>query len=249
MPLNASTGEYGDAVADHYDNFYRHREDQFCIADYCKKHMPGAKTVLEFGVGQGRLAIPLAKAGFSVTGIDSSQRMLDRLAKATVGLDVTGVRGDFTTPIELGTFDIVIIGNSTLFMVVTQEGQMATLQQAAEYLSPDGRLIIDTYDPFTRMAGPRIQSLAFPCGEDAVMIYTVRCEPSEQRLYYLHQIIGPSGIQAVPELSRWSWPSELDLMAKQSGLMLHNRDADMKGTPWTGETENIVSVYTRSLDY
>lgn len=26
MPLNASTGEYGDAVADHYDNFYRHRE-------------------------------------------------------------------------------------------------------------------------------------------------------------------------------------------------------------------------------
>ena len=48
----------------------------------------GAK-VLDFGCGDGRVAIPMAGLGYDVTAVDSSQRMLDRLAERAP--DVTAV--------------------------------------------------------------------------------------------------------------------------------------------------------------
>lgn len=42
--------------------------------------LPAGSRVVDFGCGDGRVAIALRAAGFEVTGVDSSQRMLDRLA-------------------------------------------------------------------------------------------------------------------------------------------------------------------------
>lgn len=150
MILKASTGEYGDAVADFYDNFYRHYEDQYLIAEYCRSIHPEARRILEFGIGQGRLALSLARTGFEVTGIDSSPRMLERLKEQGEGLAIEAVHANFTDSLDLGDFDLVLIGTSTLFMVSTQEDQITTLRRAREHLGDDGRLIIDTYNPLAR---------------------------------------------------------------------------------------------------
>jgi ubiquinone/menaquinone biosynthesis C-methylase UbiE len=40
--------------------------------------LDGSKTVLEIGVGTGRMSIPIQEKGFDVTGIDISARMLEK---------------------------------------------------------------------------------------------------------------------------------------------------------------------------
>lgn len=120
------------------------------------------------------------------------------------------------------------------------------MRRAREHLGDDGRLIIDTYNPLSLVSGPRTQTVAHPCGTDTVLIDTITCDPASQQLYYMHQFVGPHGARFVPELSRWAWPAELDLMAQQAGLRLSRRDGDMKGTPWGPAAPSMVSVYEPS---
>ena len=54
--------------------------------------IPDGAKVMDFGCGDGRVAIPLAALGYDVTAVDSSQRMLDRLADRAP--DLTTVQAD-----------------------------------------------------------------------------------------------------------------------------------------------------------
>src|SRR5271165_7218240 len=71
--------------------------------------------VLELGCGTGRMLVPLAQAGLHVTGLDISQRMLERAAEKRARLEaaqhdrVRLVQGDMTL-FDLGEqFPLVII--------------------------------------------------------------------------------------------------------------------------------------------
>lgn len=65
-------------------------------ADMLAAVIPDGAKVMDFGCGDGRVAIPLAELGYDLTAVDSSQRMLDRLAErapdiATVQADADGI--------------------------------------------------------------------------------------------------------------------------------------------------------------
>ena len=72
---------YGEAMADVYDEWYAGVSDvEATVAALVRlSEMAGGGRVLELGVGTGRLAIPLAETGLTVTGIDVSPAMLARL--------------------------------------------------------------------------------------------------------------------------------------------------------------------------
>jgi len=53
---------------------------------------PDGAKVMDFGCGDGRVAIPLAQLGYEVTAVDASQRMLDRLTERAP--DITTVQAD-----------------------------------------------------------------------------------------------------------------------------------------------------------
>ncbi|WP_369211315.1 class I SAM-dependent methyltransferase [Streptomyces flavofungini] len=59
-------------------------------ADMLATVIPAGAKVMDFGCGDGRVAIPLAALGYEVTAVDSSQRMLDRLTERAP--DVTTVQ-------------------------------------------------------------------------------------------------------------------------------------------------------------
>ncbi|MEU4051243.1 class I SAM-dependent methyltransferase [Streptomyces olivaceus] len=61
-------------------------------ADMLATVIPGNAKVMDFGCGDGRVAIPLAALGYEVTAVDASQRMLDRLTERTP--DITTVQAD-----------------------------------------------------------------------------------------------------------------------------------------------------------
>lgn len=85
---------YGRSFADVYDAWYPTDEvTGATVAHVAALAGPGG-SVLELGVGTGRLALPLAERGLSVTGLDASPDMLDRLAAKDPDGRVRAVPGD-----------------------------------------------------------------------------------------------------------------------------------------------------------
>jgi SAM-dependent methyltransferase len=114
--------------------------------------------VLELGCGSGRLLVPLARAGFQVTGIDNSAQMLAR-AESRLSAETDDVRArvrllaaDFTTSaLKAGPFRLIVFGYNT-FMHLDETTAANVLRQLPEVLRSDGRLLIDVENPFVLTA-------------------------------------------------------------------------------------------------
>jgi SAM-dependent methyltransferase len=132
MPLDPAM--YGDELADIYDLIYPPTpEDELAAKFVAERTLPGGR-VLEFGVGTGRVALPMADCGLQVHGIDASKRMLDTLVEKAGSRPITVQVGDFTSAKVDDTFDTALIALNTLFMVPSQDGQIAVLENVAEHL-------------------------------------------------------------------------------------------------------------------
>lgn len=109
--------------------------------------------ILELGCGSGRLLVPLAEAGFNVTGLDNSAPMLDRARRAVdaagVADRVTLFHGDMLDAASApgGPFGLVIFSLNSLMHLTTLEKQRAALVAVREALDPRGQLLIDTMNP------------------------------------------------------------------------------------------------------
>jgi SAM-dependent methyltransferase len=104
--------------------------------------------VLELGVGTGRVAIPLAKDGHEIVGVDRSAAMLSRAesharrARATLRL----VEADMRSFSLDRTFALITIPFNT-FLMLTPDDRWACLARCREHLAPAGRLAIDVFQP------------------------------------------------------------------------------------------------------
>jgi SAM-dependent methyltransferase len=129
-----------------------HADYQEDIATYAAfASAAGKEGVLELACGSGRLLLPLAAAGVSVTGVDLSAAML-ALAREKVkaaGFDkrVQLVQEDMRSVRLERRFDLVIIGLNSLMHLTDQAQQLETLRTAAAHLSPHGRLVVDLFNP------------------------------------------------------------------------------------------------------
>lgn len=112
-------------------------------------------SILELGVGTGRLAVPLAEAGHLVTGVDLDPAMLGRArARATASarsiadrLDlVEGDLVDLRLP-STGTFALAFIALNSLLVLSTRTAQQAALNTMAEHLAPGGLAAVDVWIP------------------------------------------------------------------------------------------------------
>jgi SAM-dependent methyltransferase len=78
-----SRAHYEDPA--YYTKTYKKRADDVAfyvsLAQKYAKKKRGPGAVLEYGAGNGRIALPVARAGFSVTGLDLSRPMLDDFEK------------------------------------------------------------------------------------------------------------------------------------------------------------------------
>lgn len=106
--------------------------------------------VLEPACGTGRLLVPLAQAGYTVVGVDSSAAMIERARAriAAAGVDGASVEpGDMRalSRFQEGSFRLVIIALNSFLHLETREDQLATLRAARRVLDRDGLFILDIF--------------------------------------------------------------------------------------------------------
>ncbi len=118
---------------------------------------------LEFAIGTGRVAIPLAERGVDVTGIELSQPMVDRVHAKRPDLPVT--IGDMATTVVPGEFSLVYLVFNTIGNLRTQAEQVACFRNAARHLGPGGRFVIEVEVPSLRRLPPGQEAVPFDLSE------------------------------------------------------------------------------------
>jgi SAM-dependent methyltransferase len=146
-----SNALYDSFIADYYDESPVVSGRVQDVAFYRDAARDFGDPVLELGCGTGRITMALAEAGKRVTGLDLSERMLERAVKKRSALRVEArervhlVQGDMAG-FDLGEkFRLVIIPFRPLQHLLEVHQQVKCLECVRKHLAPGGRLILDVF--------------------------------------------------------------------------------------------------------
>ena len=111
--------------------------------------------ILEIAAGSGRVAVPLAKAGYEVTAVDIDPAMLARAEKAAAqaGPEVPArlerVEADIVGLNLPGgaRFRLAILALNSILLLETRDAQEAALEAMARHLEPGGIAVVDMWWP------------------------------------------------------------------------------------------------------
>jgi SAM-dependent methyltransferase len=233
---------YGDRIADVYDQLPTHPRDADAAVELLAD-LAGAGPALELAIGTGRLALPLAERGVSVSGIDASEAMVAKLRAKPGGDRIPVAIGDIAdVPVD-GRFALICVVYNTLFALLDLDAQRRCFERVADHLTPGGRFVVEAFVPdpsrFQRDQHVEVRHV----GDDAVLLSVSRHDSATQRVESLLVRLGNDSIRTWPVRIRYSYPSELDLMAEAAGLRLEHRWSGWEREPFTGDSVKHVSVY------
>ncbi len=161
-------GYFDESVAATYDEDSAEKFDPAVLepaVDFLAE-LAGSGSALEFAIGTGRIALPLAERGVPVQGIDLSTAMVERLRAKPGGDDIGVTIGDFATTRVDGSFSLVYLVYNTIGNLTTQEAQVACFRNAAAHLEPGGTFVIEVGIPELRRLPPGETGHVFHMGED-----------------------------------------------------------------------------------
>ncbi|GIH91282.1 class I SAM-dependent methyltransferase [Planobispora siamensis] len=197
---------------------------------------------LEFAIGTGRVAVPLAERGVPVTGIELSRPMVDQLRTKADEAAIPVIIGDMATATAPGEYALVYLVYNTISNLLTQAEQVECFRNAARHLTPGGRFVIELWVPELQRLPPGQQATVWHCEPGYIGLDTY--DVLRQHVVS-HHFRFDDGRQARLFRSphRYIWPAELDLMAQLAGFEPESRHADWTGAAFTAESRSHVSVY------
>jgi SAM-dependent methyltransferase len=138
-----------DRIAGFYDPWSRSVTED--VGFYVDQALASGGPVVELAVGTGRIAVPVAQAGISVIGVDSSPEML---AVAREAAEAAGVAdrldlrvGDLRGPPVPEHVPLVICPFRSLLHMETEDEKLRALRAARSLLEPEGRYVFDVFAP------------------------------------------------------------------------------------------------------
>lgn len=213
------------------------------VGDFWREHGQPA-SVLDLGCGTGSIAIPLAKAGYQITGVDLSSEMLAiayqkaQQAQVTLRLLEQDMR-----ELQAPQADSIISLCDSLSYLTEEEDVQKTFQQVFTHLKPGGYFLFDVHSPYkiTHLFGDQ----TFTLQEDNVA-YIWNCFCDEERLEVEHQLTffirEPNGLyQRVEEahLQRAYQPIQMVGWLREAGFTEIKLTADFENLPPVRESERL----------
>lgn len=184
-----------------FDDSWTARDLPFYLAQ--AKRRPG--PVLELACGTGRLAVPLARAGLQVVGLDACPIMLERArAKAPELRLVQAPMQDFELNQQFG---LIFIALGSFYDLRTIEAQEQTLRCIHRHLHPEGRLLIDLFLPTPAYVGKpvthaqevdlseRVEVGTFSGGGKTYRVWEAAHHVPHEQTFTIHRLIESPGIE------------------------------------------------------
>jgi SAM-dependent methyltransferase len=210
--------------------------------------LAGDGRALEFAIGTGRVAVPLAERGVPVTGIELSRPMVDQLRTKVDEATIPVIVGDIATAAAPGRYALVYLVYNTISNLLTQAEQVACFRNAARHLVPGGRFVIELWVPELRKLPPGQDAVVWQCEPGYIGLDTY--DVLRQHVVSHHFRFAEGGQARLGRSPhRYIWPAELDLMAQLAGFELESRHADWTGAEFTADSRSHVSVYRIPPDH
>jgi SAM-dependent methyltransferase len=142
-------GSVYDPIAELYDDWSRQVTED--VGFYVEEALAAGGPVVELGVGTGRIALPTARAGVDVIGVDSSAAMLEvcrrRAEVAGIAERIDLRLGDYRRPPVGERVRLVTCPFRAYLHLRSDAERAAALRSARELLVPGGRLVFDVFCP------------------------------------------------------------------------------------------------------
>jgi SAM-dependent methyltransferase len=243
-----------------YDSvpLYAARQD---VAFYVEEAEQVRGPVLELGCGTGRILLPLARAGHTVVGLDSSPPMLAR-CRERIAAEPAAVRGRITLhqhdvrDFDLGTtYPLVIAPFRVLQHLITIKEQLAFLAAVARHLAAGGRFIFDVFNPhFAKLTGADgveredTPQQSLPDGRSfrrAARVTRVRWADQVSEIELIWYVAARRLVQTFD--LRWYLRAELEHLLARAGFQARDVYGDFTRAPLVdGSPEQIVCAEQRT---
>jgi SAM-dependent methyltransferase len=205
--------------------------------------LAGGGRALELGIGTGRIALPLARRGVPVHGIELSNAMVARLRAKPGGEDIGVTIGDFATTTVDGTFSVAYLVFNTIENLTTQAAQVACFRNVAAHLEPGGCFVIEVGVPELQRLPPGETVRAFHVSETRWGLDEYDVARQGLTSHHFEIVDGRVERSSIP--FRYAWPAELDLMAQLAGMRLRERWSGWEREPFTSDSRRHVSVWEK----
>lgn len=248
-----------DRFARFYDGDYRDYADD--IEAVAMLAAEWGEPLLELGCGTGRVLLPLAAAGHTITGIDISPALL---AHAAQKLDQQGCRSAQLVEADLRTFDLphhdfafAFCVSNTLMHLTTADDQLAALRNAARHLRPGGRLLLDLFNPDLPrlLAVDGLMELADRWQDDAtgaeVLKWSIRrldlAQQLQETTFIYEELFADGRIQRTtcPFTLRFVWRNEAELMLRLAGLVVEEVWGDFEAAPYADGCDHLILIASK----
>jgi SAM-dependent methyltransferase len=236
---------FGERVAERYDELSADMFDPAVVeptVDFLAE-LAGDGAALELGIGTGRIALPLSERGVRVHGIDLSEEMVAKLREKPGAEQIEVTIGDFATTRVDGTFSLAYLVFNTISNLTTQDAQVACFENAAAHLQPGGCFVIEVSVPGLRTLPPGKTSQVFDLSDEHIGIDEYDIANQGLISHHFLPVEGRWTQRSIP--FRYTWPAELDLMARLAGMTLRERWSGWQREPFTSESTKHVSVWQK----
>lgn len=233
---------------DRYDRIFPMTDDLPFWLDQARR---AGGPVLELACGTGRVALPLARAGIAVTGIDLAPAMLQtaRAHADAEKLDINFIEADIRD-FDLGaTFPLVIFPANAICHLLDRESVERCFACVRRHLAPGGRFIIAVFVPDMRIL-TRDSRQRFPFGEYEEAgklvevthsnIYAADTQINHITLYYRRADMQEELTE--PLTMRMFFPAELEALLHYNGFRIAQRYGEFNEAPFGPDSPQQITV-------
>lgn len=208
--------------------------------------------VLDLACGTGRIAIPIAQAGISVTGIDLSRPMFDHARRKAGTLPVRFVEADCRSFDLDERFRVAVMSGHGFQFMLTDDDQRALLKAVHDHLLPGGLFAFETrnprLEPFHHIAEPEFWRAY--ADADGTRVETWTTEIPDREAGIVHYTVirrWPDGREVPCRVAiRFSGADHVQRLVGEAGLELVGRFGDWDGKPVTDDCTDLIFVCRRS---
>lgn len=233
----------------HYDA--QHKNFAIDIPFYVEQSVKFGDPVLELACGTGRVTIPIAKAGFDITGIDISSSMLNSAAvdAADAGAKVNFVKSDIRSFNLERKFQLIICPFNAIAHLLDLKSVIATFLRVKKHLNKEGKFIFDFFNPsFERLF--RDESKRYPVDEyqdpdsnEKVILTESNHYDRATQINYIKWYYKIGEREEVHNLDmRMFFPKELDALLQLNGFRIHDKFGDFDGSEFTENSGRQVMI-------